>query len=209
MCWQAFDMFDKWICKGITSLKDNQYTGMLFIQASEHPSCVIRFSENCKTTKPSSALSMLLDEEIRGRGCVDKHLICSMGVCKKYRMHGTQSTHMDVIHRSLRAPKLWDQFWWELQTTKPSLGWLISLCEEPYAMDGLPPSPYILWSMDESWQAWNIVSTQGCQLSKQQSIQAVGSGFPWSVKPQWHHHVGVCCYLKLQAMDVLLLIPCA
>jgi hypothetical protein len=49
--------------QGITSLKHNQYTIILFIQASEHPRCGTRFGENCKTMKPSSGLSMLLSEE--------------------------------------------------------------------------------------------------------------------------------------------------
>ena len=50
--------------KGLTSLHHNQYTGNLFIQASEHPpSCWTRFGENCKTTKPSPGLSMLLKKK--------------------------------------------------------------------------------------------------------------------------------------------------
>ena len=44
--------------QGLTSMGHTQYTRILFIQASEHPSCETRFGENCKTTKPSSVLSI-------------------------------------------------------------------------------------------------------------------------------------------------------
>ena len=52
--------------QGLTSLGRNQYNRMLFIETSEHPSCETRFGENCKTTQPSSGLSMLLGEEPQG-----------------------------------------------------------------------------------------------------------------------------------------------
>ena len=49
--------------KGPTSLKHNQYIGVLSIQSIEHLSCGTRFGENRKATMPSSGLSMLLHEE--------------------------------------------------------------------------------------------------------------------------------------------------
>ena len=47
----------------LTSLGHIQYTSLLFIQSSEHTSSGTQFGENCKTTKPSSRLSMLLSAE--------------------------------------------------------------------------------------------------------------------------------------------------
>ena len=47
----------------LASLGYNQYTMIMFIQASAHPSSGTRYDENCKTTKPSSVLSVLLSEE--------------------------------------------------------------------------------------------------------------------------------------------------
>ena len=49
--------------QSLTSLWHNQYTGMIFIQASQHPSCGTKFSWECKTTNPSSGLSMLLNKK--------------------------------------------------------------------------------------------------------------------------------------------------
>ena len=55
---------DLWVYKqGIASLGHNQYTMILFIQASEHPSGGTRFGENCITIKPASGLSILFSEE--------------------------------------------------------------------------------------------------------------------------------------------------
>ena len=49
--------------QGLTSLGHNQYTTVLFIKASEHPRCGTRFSENCKSTMPSSGWCMMLHDE--------------------------------------------------------------------------------------------------------------------------------------------------
>ena len=49
--------------QGLASLGHHQYTRILFIQASEHPSCGTRFSKNSKSTKSSTGLSVLLHEE--------------------------------------------------------------------------------------------------------------------------------------------------
>ena len=49
--------------QGLTRLGHDQYTSIMFIQATEHPSCGIRFGENCKTTKPSLGWYILLGEE--------------------------------------------------------------------------------------------------------------------------------------------------
>ena len=49
--------------QGLICMGHNQYIKILFIQASEYPSCGTRFGKNYKTTKPSSGLSMLLSEE--------------------------------------------------------------------------------------------------------------------------------------------------
>ena len=48
--------------QSLTSLGHTQYTRILFIQASKHPSCVARFGKNCKTTKLFSGWCMLLSE---------------------------------------------------------------------------------------------------------------------------------------------------
>jgi len=48
---QPFHMFCMWVNgQGLFSLRHNQYTSILFIQASGHPSSDTRFGENCKTT---------------------------------------------------------------------------------------------------------------------------------------------------------------
>ena len=49
--------------QGMTHLGHNQYTGILFIRALEHSSCGTRSGKNCKISKLSSGLSMLLREE--------------------------------------------------------------------------------------------------------------------------------------------------
>ena len=49
--------------QGLTSLGHNQYTRILFIQASVYPSYGTKFGEDCKTTKPSPGMGMLLSEE--------------------------------------------------------------------------------------------------------------------------------------------------
>ena len=99
--------------KGLTSLHHNQYTGNLFIQASEHPpSCWTRFGENCKTTKPSPGLSMLLKKT--GNGCADKHSTHVISAWTRSTKSETQSIHRDPVHLIYRTPTLWEQIWWEL-----------------------------------------------------------------------------------------------
>ena len=52
-----------WVHKqGLTIMGHNQYTGILIIQASEHPSSGAKFGGNCKNTKPSSGWCILLGE---------------------------------------------------------------------------------------------------------------------------------------------------
>jgi len=61
----------------LTSMVCDQYTGILFSQASEHPICGNRFGDNCKTTQPSSGSIILLDNWRTTRhGCVAKHSTC-------------------------------------------------------------------------------------------------------------------------------------
>ena len=64
--------------QGFISLRHNQYTMILFIQASEHSSCGTRFGENCKTTKLSSGLSRLLSEEPLDKDTLSPfpHVLC-------------------------------------------------------------------------------------------------------------------------------------
>ena len=52
--------------QGLTSLGHNQYTRILFIQASVYPSYGTKSSEDCKTTKPSLDIGMFLSEEPQG-----------------------------------------------------------------------------------------------------------------------------------------------
>ena len=49
--------------KGLTSLKHNQYTGVLSIQATKLPRSGARFGENCRCTMPFIGWCMLLHEE--------------------------------------------------------------------------------------------------------------------------------------------------
>ena len=56
-----------------------------------------------------------------GHECVTKHATYSMHACARSNMPKIQSTHRDTVHLSLRAPKLWDQIWWELQNHQATL----------------------------------------------------------------------------------------
>ena len=107
---------------GLTSLGHNQYTRILFINTSEHPSGGTRFGENCKTTKPSSGLSILLGEEPHAMDGLPSTPYVLWVHRQRLILPGTQSIHRGVVHPSLRAPKLlWDQIWWELQNHKDIL----------------------------------------------------------------------------------------
>ena len=74
--------------QGLASLGCNQYNSiLLFIWASEHPSCDTILCENCKTTRPSSWLSMVLIEDayiMNGfPGHFAKYSICLMSVWER------------------------------------------------------------------------------------------------------------------------------
>ena len=52
--------------QGLTSLGHNQYTRILFVQASVYPSYGTKFREDCKTTKPSLDIGIFLSKEPQG-----------------------------------------------------------------------------------------------------------------------------------------------
>ena len=52
--------------QGLTSMKHNQYTGVMFVQVAVHPSNGSRFIGKCKTTTSSSVWIMLLHKEPQG-----------------------------------------------------------------------------------------------------------------------------------------------
>ena len=83
----------------LTNLGPNQCTRILFIQASEYPSCGTRFSESCKTTKPSSDWCIFFGEE--------PHVIDVLqSIPHALWVHGQGLTinTIDYVHPSLRHP---------------------------------------------------------------------------------------------------------
>ena len=94
----------------LTSLGHNQYTGVLSIKALEHPSCGTRFDENCKTTKPSLGLSMMLGEEPHAMdGLPRVPYVLWVHMQGLTSMGHSQCTGMLSVQ--VRAPKLRDQIW--------------------------------------------------------------------------------------------------
>ena len=102
--------------QGLTSLGNNQYTRIMFIQSSEYPSCGTRFDENCKTTR-----SYVVTWRTTGHICMLSSISHVLGVWASSNKPETEVIDSDATHTSHKEPKLWAQIWWELQNNRAIL----------------------------------------------------------------------------------------
>ena len=136
VCCRPFHVFQVYL-QGPTSLKQNQYTRILFIQASEHPSC--------GTTKSSSGLSMLLSEEPHAINVLPSivHLLWVHMQDLKILNHNQYTGMMSI--QTTEHPSSGTRFSRNWKIMMLSLGWCMLLHEELQAMNVWPPIPYVLW----------------------------------------------------------------
>ena len=143
--------------QGITSLEHNQSTGILFLKATEHPSYGIRLAENCKTTRPSSGLSMLLWVEQQAMYVLPPipHILWV------YRQGLTSLGHNQytriLIIQASKHPSCGTRFVETCKTTRPSSGLSMLLWGEPHTRDVLQNIPQVLWV---HWARYNKPETQ-------------------------------------------------
>ena len=95
--------------QGLTTLGHNQYIINLFIQASDNPNDGTRFGENCKTTKTSSLLNILLGEEPHTMDMLSPipYVLWVHGQGLTNLKHNQYIGVLSI--QAHRAPNLWDQ----------------------------------------------------------------------------------------------------
>ena len=144
MCCHPFHIPCGFMGKIITTLWYIHYTGIMIIQATEHPSCGTRFGDNCRTMMPSSGCCMLLYEE-------PQVMVVLLPISYDLWVHGQGMTGLGYIHytrimliQASEYPSCWARFGDNCKTMMPSSGWCMLLGEEPQAMDVLQSISHIL-----------------------------------------------------------------
>jgi hypothetical protein len=132
--------------QGLTSLEHNQYHTIMLIQASEHPTSGTKFGENCKTTKPSSGLSMLLGEEPHAMGGLPSvpYLLYVHGQGLTSLEHN-QYTGVLFVQVSEHPTRCGIRFGENCKITMSSSVWIMLLHKEPHTMDILPLISRVIW----------------------------------------------------------------
>ena len=181
--------------QGLTSLGHSQYTRIMFIQASEHPSGGTGFGENCKTIMPSLWwLSMLLSEEPHAMDVLPsiRHILWVHGQGLTSLGHDQYTGMLSI--QAQKAFKLWDQIWWELQHNHVMLR-LVSIVTQRTTCHGYVATHSFCGCMGKVWQAWDTINILWSCSSKPQSTQAVGPYLARTSKQPCHPQIGVCCYM--------------
>ena len=147
MGYHPFHMFCRCVDKVWQGLGHSQYTMILFIQASEHPSYETRFGENfCRSTKPSSGWCVILSEEAHDMDVLPPYIPYFYGCMGKvWQVWDIINTQGCWLSKPTEHPSCGTRFGEKCSTTLPSSGWCILLHEEQHAMDVLLPIPHILW----------------------------------------------------------------
>ena len=158
--------------QGLTSLGPNQYTGVVSIQAWEHPICETRFGQNYKTTKPSSCWCICYTK--KHRSCMWYHPLHMS--CWFIYMVWQALDPINILRSCLSKPQSTQtscrtRFDDNCKATRPSSGWCMLLHEEPLVVGhGHVSTPSMC--MCKVWQAWDTINTLGSYSAKPQSTQA-------------------------------------
>ena len=133
--------------QGWTRLGHNQYTGMLYIHPTEHPSCRTRcVGRTCKPPCHAPRLVYIVTWRTTFHwhfATHSPHVLWVHGQGRR-RLGNNQYTGMLYI-RATEHPSCRTRFGITCKTTMPSTGWWVwFLHAEPQATDELPPIPYVL-----------------------------------------------------------------
>ena len=114
--------------KGMASQWHKQNNRILFIQASEPPSCGTIFGENCKTTNTPSGLSMLSSEEPHAMYVLPiiPHAVLSVHGQGLTSLCHNQYTGIWFI-QATEHPSFGTRFGGKCKTMMSSLGWCMLL----------------------------------------------------------------------------------
>ena len=121
----------------------NPYTGILFIQALEHPRTGTSLGENYKSTKTSPGLSRLLSAEPQAMYELPNipYVIWEHGQGLTDPKHNQWCCPLkSTEHSSCES-----RFCENCKTTMPSSGWYMLFHKEQHTMDELPNIPHVLW----------------------------------------------------------------